>query len=102
FGANSPSGQIITIDEIRTGSTFGSVAGVPLPSTPTALTATPGNAQVALNWTAPASGSPTGYNIKRSTVSGLETNIDTVAGTSYTDLTAVNGTTYYYEVSGTN
>ena len=102
FGANSPSGQIITIDEIRTGSTFGSVAGVPLPSAPTALTATPGNAQVALNWTAPASGSPTGYNIKRSTVSGLETNIDTVAGTSYTDLTAVNGTTYYYEVSGTN
>jgi fibronectin type 3 domain-containing protein len=102
FGVNSPSGQIITIDEIRTGGTFASVVGVPLPSAPVGLTATPGNGQVALNWTASASGSPTGYNIKRSTVSGLEVNIDTVAGTSYTDLTAVNGTTYYYEVSGTN
>ncbi|HWD91525.1 MAG TPA: Ig-like domain-containing protein [Verrucomicrobiae bacterium] len=102
FGVNSPSGQAITIDEIRTGGTFGAVAGVPLPSAPTGLTAVSGNAQVALNWTAPATGSPTGYNIKRSTTSGLEVNIDTVAGTSYTDLTAVNGTTYYYEVSGTN
>jgi fibronectin type 3 domain-containing protein len=102
FGVDSPSGMAITIDEIRTGSTFGSVVGVPLPSAPTGLMAVPGNGQVALNWTAPATGSPTGYNIKRSTTSGLEVNIDTVAGTTYTDLTALNGTTYYYEVSGTN
>lgn len=102
FGVNSPSGQLITIDEIRTGSTFGSVVGVPLPSAPQGLTATPGNGQVTLSWTAPTNGSPTGYNIKRSTVSGLETNIDTVAGTTYTDLNVLNGTTYYYEVSGTN
>ena len=104
FGANSPSGQNITIDEIRTGTTFGSVVGVPLPSAPTALVATPGNAQVSLSWTAPGTGSPTGYNVKRSTTSGLETTIGTTAAptVAYNDSTAVNGTTYYYVVSGTN
>jgi hypothetical protein len=102
LGVNSPSGQNITIDEIRTGTTFGSVVGVPPPSVPTALVATPGNSQVSLSWTASATGSPTGYNVKRSTTSGLETIIGTTVGTSYTDATAVNGTTYYYVVSGTN
>ena len=59
FGVNSPSGQVITIDEIRTGGTFGSVVGVPLPSAPIGLVATPGNGQVGLSWTAlQATGSP--------------------------------------------
>jgi fibronectin type 3 domain-containing protein len=102
FGVDSPSGEAITIDEIRTGSTFASVVGVPLPSAPIGLTATPGSGQVVLTWTAPATGNPTGYNVKRSTVSGLETNFDTTTTTNYTDLTALNGVTYYYEVSGTN
>ena len=68
---------------------------------PAGLSATPGNNQVALTWNAlPGAAS---YNIKRSTVSGGPyTTISTpgaVTGTSYTDSTAVNGTTYYYVVS---
>src|SRR5207249_6790473 len=38
------------------------------PAPPTGLTATPGNAQVALSWT--ASTGATSYNVKRATVSG--------------------------------
>ena len=68
---------------------------------PAGLTAVPGNNLVALTWNAlPGAAS---YNIKRSTASGGPyTTISapgTVTGTSYTDSTAVNGTTYYYVVS---
>ncbi len=76
------------------------------PNAPTGLAANPGDNQVALNWTAPAIGSPTSYNVRRTTVSGGPyTNIigtTTAPATSYTDITAVNGTTYYYVVSGVN
>ena len=62
------------------------------------LIATPGNNQVALNWTA-ASGA-TSYNVKRGTVSGGPyTTLASPTGTNYTDTTAVNGMTYYYVVS---
>jgi hypothetical protein len=61
------------------------------PPSPTGLSATPGNAQVALGWTL-ANGA-TGYNVKRATVNGGPyTTIGTTASTSYTDVTAVNGT----------
>ncbi|HXI72120.1 MAG TPA: Ig-like domain-containing protein [Verrucomicrobiae bacterium] len=94
----------LTLDEVRTGTSFGQVVGVALPSAPTALIATPGNAQVSLSWTAPGTGSPTGYYVKRSTTSGFgyTTIYTNAATTTYTDATAVNGTTYYYVVSGTN
>jgi hypothetical protein len=70
------------------------------PPSPTGLSATPGNAQVALSWTL-ANGA-TGYNVKRATVNGGPyTTIGTTASTSYTDVTAVNGTLYYYVVSAT-
>ncbi len=74
----------------------------PLPSVPTGLAATAGNAQVALAWNA-AVGATT-YNVKRSTTSGGSyTTIATgVTGTSHTDTTAVNGTTYFYVVSAVN
>jgi fibronectin type 3 domain-containing protein len=73
------------------------------PSAPTGLAATPGNNQVSLSWVAPAVGSPTSYNVLRSTSTGTETSLATgVAGTSYTDATAANGTPYYYVVQAVN
>nr|WP_224753658.1 glycoside hydrolase family 6 protein [Paenibacillus terricola] len=78
------------------------VAPVTVPAAPTGLTATAGNAQVVLAWT--ASTGATSYNVKRSTTSGgTFTTIATgVTGTTYTDTGLTNGTTYYYVVSAVN
>jgi hypothetical protein len=71
------------------------------PAAPTDLTATPGSNSVGLTWSA-ASGA-TSYTVKRATVSGGPyTTLGSPAVTSYTDATAVNGTTYYYVVSATS
>jgi fibronectin type 3 domain-containing protein len=83
------------------------VAPATPPTAPQNLQATGGNAQVALTWSAPASdgGSQvTGYKIYRSTSPGTETLLASPpgTGTSYTDLSAANGTTYYYKVSAVN
>jgi fibronectin type 3 domain-containing protein len=69
---------------------------------PTGLTATPGNGNVTLNWTASTGAS--GYTVERSTTNGIGyTAIATnVSATSYKDTTATNGTTYYYIVVATN
>lgn len=69
------------------------------PPAPTGLSAVPGNAHVALSWTA-AAGATT-YNVKRGTASGgpYTTLNPSVATTTYDDLTAVNGTPYFYVVS---
>ena len=72
------------------------------PPAPANLTATGGNNQVSLAWSA-ASGANS-YNAYRSTVSGgpyglLATGI---TSTSHVDTTALNGTTYYYVVAGVN
>src|ERR1035441_6019292 len=68
---------------------------------PAGLAASPGNNRVTLAWN-PLLGA-TSYNVKRATVSGGPyTTLSapgTVTGTSYTDLTALNGTTYYYVIS---
>jgi hypothetical protein len=77
-------------------------AGGEGPGAPTNLVATPGTGQISLTWTAPAGGAYV-YNVKRSTVSGgpYTTLASGVATTSYTDTAGlVNGTTYYYVVSG--
>jgi hypothetical protein len=43
------------------------------------------------------------YNVLRSTTSGAETTLSTgVSGTSFTDTTVSNGTTYYYKVTAVN
>ena len=71
--------------------------GLP-PAVPTGLTASPGNAQVALAWN--ASSGATSYRVKRATVSGGSyTTIASPTSTSYTDTAVTNGTTYYYVVS---
>ena len=73
------------------------------PPPPTGLSATGGNAQVALTWT--ASTGATSYDVYRGTTSGGESSTPIATGvtsTSYTDKTAANGTTYYYTVAGVN
>jgi RHS repeat-associated protein len=79
------------------------VSLVATPSTPSNLSATPGNLQVALSWT--ASSGATSYNVYRGTTSGGEgaTPIATgLTGTTYTDTAVTAGTTYYYEVVALN
>ncbi|MCA1628325.1 MAG: fibronectin type III domain-containing protein, partial [Acidobacteria bacterium] len=70
------------------------------PAAPTGLSATAGNAEVTLSWT--ASSGATSYKVKRATVSGgpYTTIASGLAATSYTDTTVSNGTTYHYVVSG--
>lgn len=72
------------------------------PGAPTGLTASPGNVQVSLGWS--ASSGATSYSAKRGAMSGgpyafLATG---VPGTTYTDAAVVNGTTYFYVVNAVN
>jgi len=71
------------------------------PAAPSGITATPGNNQVALAWT--ASTGATGYSISRATVSaGPYASIGESTSTSFTDTGAANGTAYFYVVSASN
>ncbi|MGO8672052.1 MAG: fibronectin type III domain-containing protein, partial [Capsulimonadaceae bacterium] len=74
----------------------------PVPAAPTALAATPGNAQVALSWV--ASFGATSYDVYRGTASNAEgsTPVGTATSTAYTDTGLTNGTTYYYKVAAVN
>jgi len=66
---------------------------------PTGLGAVPGNAGVALSWT--ASSGATSYTVKRSTTGGGPYSAvqSGITGTSFTDTAAVNGTPYFYVVT---
>jgi len=70
---------------------FPASTGPSLFNPPTGLTATAGNYNVTLSWSAPISGTPTGYKIFRN--SALLT---TVTGLAYSDNAVTNGTTYTY------
>lgn len=73
----------------------------PIPSPPTGLTATPGNAQVTLGWN-PSAGA-TSYSVKRATVpGGPYTVVGSPTSSSFTDTGLTNGTTYFYVVSAVN
>jgi hypothetical protein len=80
------------------------VSATPLapPAAPTNLTATAGNQQVSLSWTA-STGTVTSYHVKRSTTNGSGyTQIAAPTATNYTDTGLTNGTTYYYVVTAVN
>lgn len=71
------------------------------PGTPTDLSATPGEDQVALSWT--IAGGEAGYKVKRSTTDGGPyTTIASPPQPEFTDTTVVGGTTYHYVVSAVN
>lgn len=82
--------------------TFTVTHGALLPAAPTGLTATAGNAQVSLLWT--ASSGATSYNVKRSTTNGgpYLTAASGVSSTGIVDSGLTNGTTYYYVVTAVN
>ncbi|AIE87663.1 protease pro-enzyme activation domain-containing protein [Fimbriimonas ginsengisoli] len=74
---------------------------VSLPAAPTGLTATAGNAQASLTWT--ASTGATSYNVKRATTSGGPySTVGSSSTTSFTNTGLTNGTTYYYVVTAVN
>ncbi|MFI5226475.1 MAG: fibronectin type III domain-containing protein, partial [Candidatus Limnocylindrales bacterium] len=105
---------VTATNSVGTGLASGAASATPtappppptVPGAPTGLTATAGNAQVALAWTAPASngGSAiTGYKVYRSTTTGTETLLTTLGVvTSYTNTGLTNGTTYFYKVTAVN
>ncbi|GAS80463.1 cellulase family glycosylhydrolase [Paenibacillus amylolyticus] len=80
----------------------GSGGVVTIPAAPTGVTATPGNGQVALNWS--ASPGAASYIVQRATTSGgTYTDVATnVSGTTYTNTSLTNGTTYYYKIKAVN
>ncbi len=72
-----------------------------IPSQPTNLTATGGNAKVDLSWGAVSDA--TIYHVKRSTTSGgVYNTIATSPSITYSDYSVSNDTTYYYVVSAVN
>jgi hypothetical protein len=98
FDTNAGSGAVTNLNWLSFTSSTPSA-----PAAPTGLTATPGNGQIALTWTA-VSGA-TSYNVYRSTTSDGEgsTPFRTgVTGTSFTDTGLTNGTQYFYRVSAIN
>jgi Abnormal spindle-like microcephaly-assoc'd, ASPM-SPD-2-Hydin/Putative Ig domain len=82
----------VTINATNAGGTGSSALALSIASTSYSVT---------LSWTAPAAAGDTitGYNIFRSTASGgpyTQLNSSLIAGTTYTDTTVADGTTYYY------
>jgi fibronectin type 3 domain-containing protein len=97
--------EVEAVNSIGTSGPSSSACATPNPQpppAPTNLTATAGNAQVSLAWS--ASSGAISYNVYRSTTSGGPySSIATGdTGTSYTDTAVANGTTYYYVVTAVN
>ena len=120
FGANCahvmigwPSGQhasqpSTSFDDVGLSTTgfLGPASTTTVPGAPTAVSGTPGNAQVALTWTAPASngGSAiTGYTVIPQIAGVNQTPVNTGStSTSFTVTGLTNGTAYTFEVEAIN
>jgi fibronectin type 3 domain-containing protein/phenylpyruvate tautomerase PptA (4-oxalocrotonate tautomerase family) len=77
------------------------VSGGSAPAVPTNFSATAGDTQVALQWT--ASSGATSYRVKYGTTSGsYPTVISNLTATSHNVTGLVNGTTYYFVVTAVN
>ncbi|MEO8097235.1 MAG: hypothetical protein ABI811_05995, partial [Acidobacteriota bacterium] len=91
------------INAIGEGANSAQVSASPVapPLAPTGLTATLGNGQISLSWTAVANA--VSYNVKRSTTTGGPfTTIANVATPTFVNDTLTNGTAYFYVVSSLN
>jgi hypothetical protein len=75
---------------------------LPVPATPTGLTATAGVGSISLSWTVATNA--TGYTLKRSTTgtAGSFALLASPTGTSYVDSGLAGSTRYYYTVSARN
>jgi fibronectin type 3 domain-containing protein/6-phosphogluconolactonase (cycloisomerase 2 family) len=72
-----------------------------VPPAPAGVSATPGDGQVALSWS--ASTGATGYTVQRGTApGGSYADVGTPSTTSFTDTSLGNGRRYYYVVRATN
>jgi len=98
--------KIVAVNAAGPGPTSAEVSATPLtvlPPAPTNFTATPGDAQVTLAWTAVADA--TEYRIYRDTATGVVasgTPFATEPTATYQDAAAINGTTYFYKVVAVN
>ncbi len=82
-------------------SNSGGGGGGSAPGAPTGLTATAGNQQITLSWT--ASAGATSYHVKRGTAKGGPyTQVSAPTAAAYVDTALTNGTPYYYVVSAVN
>ena len=99
---------ICAINSVGLGTNSSRISTIPftIPGIPQSLTASPGNNQVFLNWTAPVfnGGSViTGYSIYQATSSGAETFLTNTSQLSwYIDSSALNGFNYFYIIAAYN
>ncbi len=94
---------VLTAGDVAANYAAGPLAAISgIPRVPTGLTASAGNMQVGLSWT--ASVGAESYNVKRSTNNGVtySTIATGITSPGYLDTGLLNGTDYYYEVSATN